>query len=157
MPFRLAAILLAIALLTGCAEPTETYDSDAEEAASPMEESASADGTAEPDGDAAVAGGLDGAWRIVLTPMEEGETIRGTWRIEERGDNRFVDLAGGALIDVADRSVTGDAFSMSGTANTADGPLPFDASGTLSGNAMEGEVRLEGMGAYALVGTRRAE
>ena len=160
MPFRRAVYVLALVLLAGCTAQRDVSDVETPDA----DEEVAVSDTTQPD-DAPIAPGgapniavyLDGMWDIVLSPADGGDAIRGAWRVEEGGENRFVDFAGGAPIEVTDRSVSGDMFYVAGIATTDDGPLPFEVSGTLNGNDMSGEAMLEGMGTYALSGTRRPE
>ena len=158
MPFRLLAVLL---LLAGCTTQRDAADLET------APDTTAVDSTADPAlPDPAATGGpgapniavyLDGTWELTLTPRAGGEPIRGTWTVAEQGENRFAaaDLAG--PVRVAERSVSGDTFSVIGVVERAEGPAAFEAGGTLRGHEMTGEVTVEGLGTFDLAGTRRLD
>ncbi len=159
MPFPLATVLLVTALMSGCTAQRGTADSPATTSDDPaMADTTNPAMQGGPGGMPNIAVYLDGTWDMTLTPRDGGAPITGAWTVHEEGENAFRGLAGmDAPVEVTGRTLTADIFFVSGVADAARGPLPFEVSGTLNGNAMRGEVMIEGMGRFDMTGTRHVE
>lgn len=160
MPIRRFVFALCVTLLAaGCMtqrDSTETNDED-----DTMEED-----TVEADTHTTRGGGmpnvpvyLDGTWDFTATPINGGETLTGVLTIaEEPGASRVVASNGiDAPLAIEGRAVTNANFTLDGMLQTAEGPMSVSLAGSLDGDEMTAEAEVEGVGTYALTGTRRAE
>lgn len=157
MPFRCFVLLLFFAAYAGCTTQRDTAGTEPDTTATEPDTTAMPM-TEGPGGAPNIAVYLDGTWDLTLVPRAGGEPISGVWTVAEGGANRLATSTGlDAPVRVADRLVTGDVFTVTGVVETADGPVAFEASGTLRGHEMRGEATLEGLGTYELTGARRLD
>lgn len=158
MPIRLALALCLSLALTGCMTQRDSADPNAD------------DGMAEEDPmgvDTAMTHGgmpnvpvyLDGAWDFNATQIDGDETMTGTLTIaEEQGASRVLTSTGvDAPLVIEEMDMSNANFTLSGTLQTANGPVPVSLVGSLAGDEMTAEAEVEGLGTYALTGTRRGE
>lgn len=143
MPIRLFALaLLAPLFFTGCMVQRDSADMD---------------DTPTDSGAPNVYTYVYGSWDYTMTPLDGGETLTGTLTIPEEGMGRFTSSSGlDAALETQSVSVTGPNVLLSGTVQAGE-PFSLTLAGSTTGDTMEAEANLEGMGAYHFVATRAQE
>lgn len=160
MPIHRLAVALCLTLLAaGCMTHRDSTDMNDDE--DTMENDAvDADTVTTPGGGMPnVPVYLDGVWDFTATPIDGGESITGTLTIaDEPGASRVVASNGiDAPFAIQGREMTNASFTLDGTLQTTEGPVPVHIAGALDGDAMSAEAEVEGIGTFTLTGTRRAE
>jgi hypothetical protein len=158
MPIRRLALALCLALLAaGCTTQRDSTDVDADtnEEGDVAEEDTETTRGGMPN----VPAYLDGAWDFTATQVDGDEAFTGTLTIAEaEGASRVLTSTGiDAPLAIEGMEVTNDTFVLDGTLQTPEGPVSVNLAGSLSGDEMSAEADVEGLGTFAITGTRQSE
>ena len=131
----------------------ETTEMETPEMEAPAIETETTGGGMTPNGPVLIFG----TWTFTATQIGGDDTLAGTLTLAEGQNASRLVLTDGfnASLQISELDVTNANFVLAATVQTEDGPLPFSLAGSLTGDEMSAEANVEGMGAYALFGTRR--
>lgn len=144
MPLRLFVLaILAPLLFAGCM--TQRDSADMEEDTPPV------------GGPPNVSTYVYGTWDYTMTALDGSDTMSGLLTISEEGPGRFTTSTGlDAPLEAQEVNVTAPSFLLDATVR-ADQSFGFSLAGSVTGDTMEAEANLDGMGTYRLTAMRVRE